>query len=348
MGTHSNLAAGYFNGDDKADIAVFDGESGNTGGVLILLGNGDGTFAAAKDFVDATGGGDGFAVGDFTGKGGNNTDVAVSSFGNDETVDHFLDILPSQGDGTLGSAIESDVGWFNTYVMNAAQLDGDGTLDLVVYSMGGGGQTAGYVLNSGGGKFTPISQGQLTIESPSLTGDYAIDDVTGDGIADAVYPDMTMGACVQLNNGQAQFAAAVCYAPVQGSQPDWAVVGDIDGKNGNDIVTIGGSFLGAYLNKGKGQFGAAVATATTSGSVSDAHLADMNNDGKADLVTYDGGTLSVYLSNGDGTFGMPAQYPLGAGVLITVGDFAGNGLRGVAAVDLNNNAISAIVATCKQ
>jgi hypothetical protein len=49
------VAVGDFNGDHKADLAVVnagDPHQKNPGGISILLGNGDGTFQAAKNFMD--------------------------------------------------------------------------------------------------------------------------------------------------------------------------------------------------------------------------------------------------------------------------------------------------------
>jgi hypothetical protein len=180
-------------------------------------------------------------------------------------------------------------------------------------------------------------------------------------LSDVIYPDSTMGACVEMNTGSAQFGSPTCYAPTAGSVPDTIVMGDIDGKNGVDIVAISAvgvsPIVNGFLNNGggKGTFGAAAASMFPFGALQDIHLADMNNDGKADLLIFqpaNGGLLNVLLSNGDGTFGTPQQYPLQGGYQIAIGDFAGNGLNGVVSYTLIDGAmptsnLNAIVATCK-
>ncbi len=120
------VAVGDFNGDGVLDLAVA-GEDDLTdyGRVLVLLGNGDGTFqspltVAAGD--DATS----IAVGDFNGDG--KPDLAVAN-------DAFNDVwvLLGNGDGTFQAAQDFGVGGFAESVA-AADFNGDGRLDLAVAS----------------------------------------------------------------------------------------------------------------------------------------------------------------------------------------------------------------------
>ena len=73
----SGVAVGDFNGDNKPDLAVAN-ETSNT--VSVLLGNGNGTFAAKVDY--ATGGyPNAVAVGDFNGD--NKPDLDVANYSSD-------------------------------------------------------------------------------------------------------------------------------------------------------------------------------------------------------------------------------------------------------------------------
>ena len=73
----SGVAVGDFNGDNKPDLAVTNGGS-NT--VSVLLGSGNGTFAAKIDY--ATGiGPDGVATGDFNGD--QKPDLVVANYSSD-------------------------------------------------------------------------------------------------------------------------------------------------------------------------------------------------------------------------------------------------------------------------
>jgi hypothetical protein len=85
-----------FNGDKNIDLATVDYNNGQTGSVSILLGNGDGTFAAHTDYPVGTGP-DGMAIGRFNGD--KNLDLAVT-----DLIGNTLSILPGNGDGTFGAA----------------------------------------------------------------------------------------------------------------------------------------------------------------------------------------------------------------------------------------------------
>src|SRR5205085_1726346 len=65
-----SVAVGDFNGDGKLDLAVVNGGSayGALGSVIVLLGNGDGTFQAAVSYA-AGNSANAVAVGDLNGDG---------------------------------------------------------------------------------------------------------------------------------------------------------------------------------------------------------------------------------------------------------------------------------------
>jgi hypothetical protein len=123
----SAIVAGDFNGDGKLDLAVTD-YGGNA--ALILLGNGDGTFQspitiAVGDEPEA------MVVGDFNNDG--KLDLAVANFG-----DNTVTLLLGKGDGTFTQASGSPYVVVNgAFMLAAADLNGDGKLDLAVTGLNG-------------------------------------------------------------------------------------------------------------------------------------------------------------------------------------------------------------------
>jgi len=103
------------NGDGKLDIV--------TGGVSVLLGNGDGTFRSNGGTIAGIGDADLITVGDFNGDG--KVDVAVS-----DDVDSIW-LLLGNGDGTFQSPIEFPLYQGPLHGLASGDFNNDGKLDLV-------------------------------------------------------------------------------------------------------------------------------------------------------------------------------------------------------------------------
>ncbi|MGB6633846.1 MAG: VCBS repeat-containing protein, partial [Terriglobales bacterium] len=135
-----SVAVGDVNGDGKPDLVVTVGCESNscgskdpTGGVSVLLGNGDGTFQPAVTY--SSGGFDAsfVAIGDVNRDG--KLDLVVSNYC--QSLDTCLtnggvSILLGNGDGTFQPAVSYSSGGMNTTAVAIADLNGDGKLDLVV------------------------------------------------------------------------------------------------------------------------------------------------------------------------------------------------------------------------
>jgi len=120
-----------FNGDSKADLATANapsisyvpGTQGGAGNVSVLLGNGDGTFAAAKNF----------------GAGTTPIYLASADFDGDTKVDlaaannlsNNLSVLSGNGDGTFGTAQNFAAGT-NPAAVVGALFNNDSKVDLAV------------------------------------------------------------------------------------------------------------------------------------------------------------------------------------------------------------------------
>jgi hypothetical protein len=149
------LAAADFNGDGKLDLAVV-GDYVSSGGVTILLGNGDGTFTAAGPNIDLSADFALIATGDFNGDG--IPDFVTPNyfeFGGSPTI--FL----GKGDGTFTiSKVTFTLDYFPTSVL-VADFNGDGILDLAFSDLNG----VEIALGNGDGTFTETSASPIPVPS---------------------------------------------------------------------------------------------------------------------------------------------------------------------------------------
>jgi hypothetical protein len=149
------LAAADFNGDGKLDLAVV-GDYVSSGGVTIVLGNGDGSFTAAGPNVDVSGDFALIATGDFNGDG--IPDFVTPNyfeFGGSPTI--FL----GKGDGTFTfSKVAFTLDYFPTSVL-VADFNGDGILDLAFSDLNG----VEIALGNGDGTFTETAASPIPVPS---------------------------------------------------------------------------------------------------------------------------------------------------------------------------------------
>jgi hypothetical protein len=196
VASRRSIAAVDMNKDGNLDLVV-----GGYHSVSVLLGNGDGTFQNPITTSITTSPGttlNGLAVADFTGDG--KPDVAVGA-------NNGVDVLPGNGDGTLGQPIFSNSG--NVIVSGAADFNGSGRQDLIA-------RTLFYTTDG---------------FSTGLTGFASIIPGNGDGTFGAVTPGNTILAVAGTRAGYFPIDVAAGDFDSNGS-PDLAVYftfGTIDG-----------------------------------------------------------------------------------------------------------------------
>lgn len=195
--TAQAMVTGDFNGDGIADLATAEGYA-----VSIFLGKGDGTF------VD--GGRNSWpgvnplylAVGDFNGDG--RTDLAVT----DTAVSSAVFLLLNNGDGTFSKTGLSPATGFHPGGIAAGDLNGDGSLDVVL---------AEYDADSNNGLTVLLGNGDGTFGAPesypasrTRWRSVVVADFNGDGIPDlATAQDFGNSIAVLLGNGDGTFGNAI-------------------------------------------------------------------------------------------------------------------------------------------
>jgi hypothetical protein len=173
LGVSGDVIVADFNNDGKLDIYLT-GFNGHSFAGEILLGNGDGTFQAAKYTGDN--GGLTAAIGDFNHDG--KLDLALAALSG--TVDVYL----GNGDGTFGPVTSYPVGGTNSRSVTVGDFNGDGKLDLAVSSQG----TLSYIISVLDGNGDGTFQAAHNFET-SYTWAIGSADVNGDGKPDLVVVD---------------------------------------------------------------------------------------------------------------------------------------------------------------
>jgi uncharacterized protein (TIGR03437 family) len=298
-----------FNGDGKPDLAVTFSDNLDAGGrlLLVLLGNGDGTFTAGNA-VDL---GQSFLlVAALDLNGDRKTDLVITA---PLSGDSFL--LAGNGDGTFRQPVKIGSG-----VLRVADFNGDAKPDLL---------SAGLVVRLGNGDGTfgnPIVTPETINFTPlGFAGAIALGDFNGDGKLDVAHTSAWHDAFgmvwIWLGNGDGTFRPLPpnnlfsngANSPV--APPVVASDFDHDGKTDlalgtGDLLSLFGpsNSVGILLGNGDGTFrkGAII---PLFGSL--LLTADLNGDGAADLAT----EIEVALNNGDGTFQTPQAFGYGQPVI---------------------------------
>jgi hypothetical protein len=290
------LSLGDFNGDTKADISVSIAGDNVEGQEIVLLGNGDGTFQAAKasagiyypQYASA---------GDFNGDG--KLDLAINSNCDGGCPSDAAYILLGNGDGTFQAPT---VAFPGTGSLAAVDLNGDGKLDLIHYAA-----VVQIYLGNGDSTFSIASMYLPSLAAITSNFALAVADFNSDD-----KPDIAAGGGIFLGLGNGAFQGIQL-----GGVPDDPIAvatGDFD-KNGTvDVVAISSDSLYVLSNNGGGQL-----TLTHNYSLQQPGIgvvtADLNGDGNLDFAvlgvnsTDQSWSYSVFLGNGDGSFQSPVTYP---------------------------------------
>jgi FG-GAP-like repeat len=284
------MAAGDYNDDSKLDI-VYVTPAINSSTLVVLPGNGNGTFSAPLTS----------SIGVL-----NLFCVAAGDFNNDKKLDAAL----SAG-GSIYMALGNGNGTFKTPFavtghaagrIAAAQLNADNNLDLIAVSAPAFGPAAIYSLLGDGTGHFPTVHSYPGPPGFLITG-YAVQDLNGDNHPDVVVVSDAPGAnsaavSVLLNNGNGSFSEKT-YNGDGSSSIQGFFAGDLNGDNRVDLAFANSaSGFSILTGNGNGTFQGNLLTPTR-GILPE--VGDFNGDGKPDLILA-GSPVRVLLGNGDGTF----------------------------------------------
>jgi Bacterial Ig-like domain (group 3)/FG-GAP-like repeat len=365
-----SLVAGDLNNDKQLDLVlVCSSISGNAGSyVVVLLGNGDGTFQKPAYYA-VSGAGSLATLVDLNGDGF--LDVAVTA--SQSCTSATVTVLLNQGSASPGTLLNP-----KSYAITpaacigaigAGDFNGDGKPDLIVQNTAS--QLAVFYGNGDGTLQLP--------QTTSVGGIFATGDFNHDGLTDVacvvvdpqnVQPPvfqvflgsssgtLTTGANLALqpqSNYSALFSAGTTNG---GTNVNLALVGDnttVLLGDGNGGFTVGRSYaitaghaqevnsagttsliyatiagLATLAINGDGTFNALPAYFVGSTGFTPA---DVNGDGLTDILSIDpNGILDTALSRGDGTFSLAGEVAAIKGEFLIPGDFNGDGRTDVAAV----------------
>ena len=349
-------------GDGNDDLIFNHRQAANE--IAIAFSNGDGTFTAPQASTHPASPEGGWATADFVTADLENDgsyELIWSRVGNanDDNITNITYVARASGrsleflDGVTHPDTPRQGGSWDEYRTLVGDMDGDGDDDLVWNLLGGRNRTfIGF--SNGDGTFTlpTTSQNQGSTWFPYQA---FVGDVTNDNKADMIWSVTTSAAngwyvgesLLQPNTdpGDDEYFDLENNERGGGGWDDYVTfAGDIDGKNGTDLLFINPTYPGSraavhrVLSDGNGSFTPTRGTFLPSPvAAEDIRLADVTADGRSDLVAFDQSTSSVYVGLGtqDGIFDFSRveqtlpQHDEWSQFAFVTGDFNGDQLQDV-------------------
>jgi FG-GAP-like repeat len=327
-----SLTVADVNGDGIPDLVVAScqpisapscgnlGESAE-GRIIVLLGNGDGTFGAPLTYDSGTANANSVEVADVNLDG--KPDLVVASCGPSGTQQcggpdgGVVSVLLGNGDGSFQSAITNRSGGISATSVKVADVNGDGKPDIIAanvfdtyYNAKSG--TVGVLLGNGDGTFSsvvPYSSGRVgatSVAVADVNADDKLDAIVGNGAC----PNTTDAECVGvlLGNGDGTFQPVITYKS-GGGEVTSVAVGDVNGDSKPDLVVTNwcvacANTVGVLLGNGDGTFHPAFTYSTGGSEAWSVALADVNGDDRLDLLVANQCTSNIYCTDSNGSVGV--------------------------------------------
>ena len=274
----SEIAIADVNGDKRNDIVL---AGHDTYAVTVLLDDAVGAFVPAEGspFPARTGRKPhthGLALADFNRDG--HFDIATCN-----QDDRDVSLLLGDGRGTFTVAPASPFPCGpGPYPIDAADLDADGAVDLLVPNSVPGRRTLTILKGDGAGNFASPAE----VATAGAAFFVATGDLNDDGAPDAaVTHNDDDRATVLLNDGGGGLRPAPA-SPLALGHNCWGVaVRDMNGDGHGDLVTAGGDHVRVVLGDSRGGFAAATGSPYPTGKGTWRFAtADFNGDGKLDVA----------------------------------------------------------------
>jgi hypothetical protein len=345
-----SIAVGDFNGDGKLDIAAasdcLSAQDCSSGSMVILLGNGDGTFTGTG--VSYPLGGvvsqaNAITVGDLNSDGKADLVVTLACAPVVAPCQGAVSVYLGNGDGSFQAPNSYPTVGNGGIPVVIGDFNKDGKPDVLVAT-----PDSNLVFFPGKGDGT-LGNASSTPLPPYGAQAIAAGDFNGDGNLD-VAVGASQFASVAFGNGDGTFQTPTAYNlnPTLPEAAESIVVADMNGDGKPDLIVGEGSAFNRttlLLNDGSGSFTNMSSFQLGGWQSASIGVGDFNGDGKNDIVLLSGGagdsqnqgedgTLSVLLGNGDGTM-RSARYisestPVAnttRGLAVAAADFNGDGFQ---------------------
>jgi hypothetical protein len=206
------------------------------------------------------------------------------------------------GDGTFGAGSDLDAMNFDSRAVAAADLNGDGNIDLVIANYGSPNRI---YLGDGLGGFT--YQGDVSADN-FQTRDVLLVDFNGDTLPDLLEGNFGEPNVLYLGDGVGGFLTGTALSGAGRRTRDVAVA-DLDADGDLDIVEANINDVDRYfLNDGTSAVFTAVDLSAPAGRSRSADIADVDGDTFPDIViASDSVDDLLYLGDGAGNFAAPVM-----------------------------------------
>jgi hypothetical protein len=276
------MASGDLNNDQILDLAI---SIEDDSAIVILLGNGDGTFTRGEDLAVPT----------------QPTSLVIADFDNDNNKDlavasrySLLITYKGSGQGTFAEPVTKGAS-SSVRDMEAHDMNGDGYIDILLGS--GNVRSVGLFLNDGLGNFDTRTNLYLMRTPWHL----AVGDFNKD-----TYPDVATGSgsydfdnvFLLLGDSEGNYTCPDTLSP--GTYIDDVSVGDYNNDTYLDLLVADRNGLYILNGTGDGHFSHTDTIDYAEGAYRSkmVRTEDMNNDGRPDIVIARDQQISVYYNTG--------------------------------------------------